>query len=57
VNIYRNGVLVALGRTNASGVYAITATLARGTFDFRARTGNDAYNLPATSRTVRTVIY
>jgi hypothetical protein len=56
VNLYRNGVLVAQGRTNGSGVYLIRKTLGAGTFDFSVRTANDTYNLGATSRTVRTRI-
>jgi hypothetical protein len=57
VSLYRNGVLVAQGRTSSSGVYVIRKTLAAGTFDFHVKTGNDTYNLGATSRTARIRIY
>jgi hypothetical protein len=49
VSLYRNGVLVAQGRTNGSGIYAITRTLAAGTFAFQVRTSNDQYNLGTVS--------
>ncbi|MCW2665671.1 MAG: hypothetical protein JWN57_633 [Frankiales bacterium] len=55
VSVYRNGALVAQGRTNSTGVYALRTTLAAGTFSFQARTGDDTYNLGAVSpaKTVR----
>jgi hypothetical protein len=56
VSLYRNGVLVAQGRTNASGIYAITRTLAAGTFAFQVRTSNDMYNLGTVSPTRTAVI-
>lgn len=56
VSLYRNGVLVAQGRTSASGVYVITKTLAGGTFGFLVRTPNDTSNLGATSRTLRMAV-
>jgi hypothetical protein len=49
VSLYRNGVLVAQGHTDASGIYTITKKLARGTFSFLVRTGDDTYNLGTTS--------
>jgi hypothetical protein len=49
VSLYRNGALVAQARTDASGVYAMTKTLAKGTFSFQVRTGDDTYNLGASS--------
>jgi hypothetical protein len=49
VSLYRNGSLVAQARTNASGIYTVTRTLAAGTFSFQARTANDTYNLGTTS--------
>ena len=52
VNVYRNGALVAQGRTSSTGVYAITKALAAGTYGFVVRTPNDTYNLGATSRTL-----
>jgi hypothetical protein len=57
VSVYRNGTLIAQGRTNSSGIYAIRKTLAPGTFNFQARTGDDTYNLGASSpaKTVRIV--
>jgi hypothetical protein len=54
VSLYRNGTLVAQGHTDATGVYSITKKLARGTFSFLVRTGNDTYNL-GTSSPARTV--
>jgi subtilisin family serine protease len=52
VSLYRDDVLIAQGRCDASGVYAITKTLAVGPFSFFVRTANDTYNLGATSREV-----
>jgi hypothetical protein len=52
VSLYRNDVLIAQGRCDASGVYVITKTLAVGPFSFFVRTANDTYNLGATSREV-----
>lgn len=49
VSIYRNGVLVAQARCDASGIYKVTKTLAAGTFAFQARTPNDTYNVGANS--------
>ncbi|MCU1591216.1 MAG: hypothetical protein JWP11_2472 [Frankiales bacterium] len=45
VSLYRNGVLLAQGRTDASGIYTMTKTLAAGTFSFQVRTADDTYNL------------
>jgi len=56
VSVYRNGVLVAQGRTNGLGVYVISKTLAAGVFTFLVRTPNDTSNLGATSRSVRLLI-
>jgi uncharacterized protein YkwD len=54
VSLYRNGTLAGQARTNARGIYAIGKVLAPGpTYDFVVRTPNDAYNLGATSRTLR----
>ncbi|MCW2606966.1 MAG: N-acetylmuramoyl-L-alanine amidase [Frankiales bacterium] len=49
VNIYRNSVLVAQARSDASGIYRVTRTLGAGTSTFLARSPNDTYNLGATS--------
>jgi subtilisin family serine protease len=49
VSIYRDEVLVAQGRCDASGIYSITKQLAVGPFEFFARTPNDTYNLGTTS--------
>jgi hypothetical protein len=49
VSLYRNGALVAQGRTDATGVYSMTKLLAKGTFSFQVRTANDTYNLGTTS--------
>jgi hypothetical protein len=49
VSLYRNGALVAQGRTDASGIYTITKLLAKGTFSFQVRTANDTYNLGTSS--------
>ena len=49
ISLYRNGVLVAQGRTDASGIYRITKQLAGGTFTFQTRTPNDQHNLGAAS--------
>lgn len=49
VSIYRNGTLLAQARTDASGIYAVTKTVAAGSAGFLARTGDDTYNLGATS--------
>jgi hypothetical protein len=49
VSIYRNGKLVAQARTDASGVYGVTRSVAAGSAAFQARTGDDTYNLGATS--------
>jgi hypothetical protein len=54
VSLYRNGTLVAQGHTDATGIYTITKTLARGSFSFLVRTANDTYNL-GTSSPARTV--
>lgn len=56
VSIYRNGVLVAQGRCDSSGVYRVTKTLAAGTFTFQARTGNDAHNLGSVGPQLRLTI-
>ncbi|GAC1441717.1 MAG: hypothetical protein NVSMB55_10240 [Mycobacteriales bacterium] len=52
VSLYRNGGLAAQGRCAADGTYTITKTLPAGGAGFFVRTGNDTYNLGATSRTV-----
>jgi hypothetical protein len=57
VSLYRNGILVAQGRCDASGIYSIRKTLATGTFNFFTRTSNDTYNLGASSRTISVLIY
>ncbi|MDT7546751.1 MAG: hypothetical protein QOE99_2861 [Actinomycetota bacterium] len=49
VSLYRNGVLVAQGHTDAIGIYTITKKLALGTFSFLARTSDDTYNRGTTS--------
>jgi hypothetical protein len=49
VSLYRNGVLVAQGHTDASGIYSIRKKLALGTFSFLVRTSDDTYNLGTTS--------
>jgi hypothetical protein len=49
VSLYRNGTLAGQARTNASGIYTLTRTLAAGRFSFQARTANDTYNLGASS--------
>lgn len=49
VSLYRNRTLVAQARTNSSGVYALTKSLAAGQFTFQMRTANDTYNLGTTS--------
>jgi uncharacterized protein YkwD len=54
VSLYRNGVLAGQARTNVRGIYGIGALMRPGpTYDFVVRTPNDAYNLGATSRTLR----
>jgi hypothetical protein len=57
VSLYRNGVLAAQARTDARGVYAMAKSFAAGTYDFAVRTPNDAYNLGATSRTLRVRVF
>jgi hypothetical protein len=49
VSLYRNGALVAQGRTNSSGIYTMTKTLGAGSFSFQVRTANDTYNLGTSS--------
>jgi hypothetical protein len=49
VSLYRNGTLVGQARTNSSGIYTITKTLAAGRFSFQVRTANDTYNLGTSS--------
>lgn len=55
VSLYRNGVLVAQGRCDATGVYVINKTLAAGTFNFLVRTTSDSYNVGSTgpARSIR----
>lgn len=57
VRIHRDGVLVAQGRAGADGRYAVTRTLAAGTFTFQARTGDDTSNLGARSPLRTTRVY
>lgn len=56
VNLYRNGVLVGQGRSDATGIYRITRTLGAGTFTFQVRTPDDQHNLGTTSRQLRVAI-
>jgi hypothetical protein len=56
VSLYRNGVLIAQGRTDGSGIYRITKMLTAGNYGFFVRTVNDTYNLGATSRTMSVLI-
>lgn len=49
VKVYCDDVLVGQGRSDATGVYAITRTLGAGTFVFQARTTDDQHNLGAES--------
>ena len=56
VNLYRNGVLAAQGRSDASGIYRITKTLTGGTYTFQVRTPNDQSNLGTKSRELRLLI-
>jgi hypothetical protein len=56
VSLYRNGVLLAQGRTDATGVYTITKAMAAGTYGFFVRTGDDTYNLGTASPTRRWAI-
>ena len=56
VNLYRNGTLVAQGRSDASGIYRMTKTLAAGTFVFQIRTSNDQNNLGTNSRESKLLI-
>lgn len=56
VNLYRNGTLVGQGRSDATGVYRITRTLAAGPFTFQVRTPNDQDNLGTSSRELRLTI-
>lgn len=52
VSLYRNGRLLAPGRSRADGLYVITRTLPAGQSSYLARTGDDTYDLGATSRTL-----
>ncbi len=56
VSLYREGVLVAQGRTDASGVYRMVTQLAGGSFTFQTRTPNDQHNLGALSPSRRAAI-
>jgi hypothetical protein len=56
VSLYRNGVLVAQGRSDASGVYRISRTLAAGTFTFQVRTPDDQHNLGTASPLRRALV-
>jgi hypothetical protein len=49
VSLYRNGTLLAQGRCDSTGVYAIQKTLGRGSYNFFVRTSNDTYNLGTSS--------
>lgn len=49
VSLYRNGVLLAQGRTDVRGIYRITKELAGGTFVFQTRSPDDQHNLGAAS--------
>jgi subtilisin family serine protease len=52
VSLYRNDVLIAQARCDASGIYSLTKKLAVGPFSFYVRTPNDTYNLGTTSQEV-----
>jgi hypothetical protein len=56
VSLYRNGVLVAQGRSDAAGVYRIGRTLAAGTYGFQVRTSDDQHNLGTASPLRRALI-
>lgn len=49
VNVYREGVLAAQGRTDASGVYRISKLLPAGVRTYVVRTPDDTHNLGTTS--------
>ncbi len=57
VNLYRDGILTAQGRTNSSGVYSISKTLPADNYTFHAATPDDTYNLGALSRSLEVRIY
>ena len=57
VRVYRDGVVVAQGRTASDGVYRITRTLAAGTSTFSVKTPDDVYNVGAQSRSVSLRVY
>jgi hypothetical protein len=56
VSLYRNGVLLAQGRTDSTGIYTISKVMAAGTYSFFVRTGDDTYNLGTSSPTRRVAI-
>jgi hypothetical protein len=53
VSIYRDGILLVQTRTDFSGVYRLTRRMPPGGYDLSARTGDDAWNLGGTSRTLQ----
>lgn len=56
VTIYRDGVMLLQGRTDATGVYSLTKTITAGTYSFQARSADDTSNLGASSPTVRVTV-
>ena len=52
VSVYRNGKLYVQGRNDASGVYRIATRLPAGDVTLQVRTGDDTYNLGASSEAV-----
>jgi hypothetical protein len=56
VSIYRDGILLAQTRTDDRGVYRLTRRLPPGAYDLSARTGDDTWNLGATSRTLQVLV-
>jgi uncharacterized protein YkwD len=49
VSVYLDGRIRAQGRTDATGVYRIRRTLPAGSYDGYTRSGDDTYNVGATS--------